>query len=205
MFKVFCLVVFLCLFSGDIMANERDFSGAYSVVPILHKDSGEVHDVAVPADLTLGDLHGILLNSGYHGAETKPTAEGAVENSDAFRRNAKKAVTQSVMGVVDKGKGGEAGFTVQRSGTTSPVEWQPDEDPTSSGHIKQKIESEDLGALHTHDYRHSATPSADDIEAAQKAHRVIWVTSRAGLFSVDPSGKVEQIFSKPDWYKQGKK
>ena len=133
------------------MANERDFSGAYSVVPILHKDSGEVHDVAVPADLTLGDLHGILLNSGYHGAETKPTAEGAVENSDAFRRNAKKAVTQSVMGVVDKGKGGEAGFTVQRSGTTSPVEWQPNEDPTSSGHIKQKIESEDLGALHTHD------------------------------------------------------
>jgi hypothetical protein len=189
------------------MAN--DYSSAYSVIPILHSDSGQIHDVAVPTDMELGDLHNILLNSGYHATETKPTAEGAVENSDAFKQSATKA---SLMATTAEnrvrsghGEGGEAGFTVQRSGTTSPVDFQSDASSVASGHIKQKIQPEDLGALHTHDYRHSATPSVDDVEAARKAHRVIWVTSRAGLFSVDPSGKVEQIFSKADWMNEKKK
>ena len=189
------------------MAN--DYSGAeHVVVPVLHSDSGEIHDLAVPADMELNDLHGALLGSGYHATETKPTAEGAVENSDAFRQSALKAANRAASAEVNVkhgGEGGEAGFTVQNSGVTSPIDFQSDKSSRESGHITQKITPDTLGALHTHDFRHQDTPSADDIAAAKMAHRTIWVTSRAGLFSVDPGGQVTQIFSKADWMNEKKK
>ena len=187
------------------MAN--DYSGAeHVVVPVLHSDSGEIHDLAVPADMELNDLHGALLGSGYHATETKPTAEGAVENSDDFRYAAKKASEQSSLG--ESGRGGrevEAGFVVPKQGKIGKVSAELNSSAYKSGHIHQTLSSDDLGALHTHDKFHNATPSDDDIATAKMAHRTIWVTSRAGLFGVDPGGQVTQIFSKADWMNEKKK
>ncbi len=79
-------LLFLCLLltggKGKVMPNDF-YSGSTTVVPVLHKGEGVVHNIEVPADLPLADLHQSLLDSGYHG----PTEEGAEENTEQVSRS----------------------------------------------------------------------------------------------------------------------
>jgi hypothetical protein len=45
-------------------------------------------------------------------------------------------------------------------------------------------------------------PSKNDIEAAKQTKKNVWVVSQSGLWSVDPSGNVANVYSDPDWMKK---
>jgi hypothetical protein len=92
------------------MAN--DYSGANHVVlPVLHLNSGEIHNIAVPADLKLPEVHEAL--SDYiHPVE--PTKEGSIEYSKPFKDAAKAAWGSVASGLVPK----ETGYKRRLEGQT---------------------------------------------------------------------------------------
>jgi hypothetical protein len=45
----------------------------------------------------------------------------------------------------------------------------------------------------------SDKPSANDVAAAKKMKKNVWVTSRTGLWDADPNGKLTQVFKDSDW------
>jgi hypothetical protein len=58
---------------------------------------------------------------------------------------------------------------------------------------------DDFGIVHTHPNASSDKPSANDVEAAKKIKKPIYVTSRTGLWMASPDGKVTQVFKSPSW------
>ena len=67
--------------------------------------------------------------------------------------------------------------------------------------VSMQVSPDKYATLHAHPSTHgwSDQPSANDVEIANKSHRVVYVVSRSGLWSVDPAGKVEQVFESPTW------
>jgi hypothetical protein len=49
---------------------------------VYHAGTDEVHDIEVPTNTPLADLHSALLDANYHDG---PTEEGAEENTEKFR------------------------------------------------------------------------------------------------------------------------
>lgn len=165
------------------------------VIPVLHPD-GEVHDIAVPPDTPLADFHDALAEY-YH---QEPTADGAVENSEAFKQRAKQAWAESVSGLKPDI---ESGFNVDKTGTMGPLQTQV----TPRGSLptdKITVTPNTLGVLHTHPNAATPVPSPGDIAAAKASHKTIWLTSRNGLYAVDPKGNVTHVFKSSDWMKTNK-
>jgi hypothetical protein len=103
------------------MANETYDSG-HVVIPVLHPDGG-VHNIAVPTDTPIADLHDALTD--YYlpdlAKPSQPTADGAVENSPAFKQRAQQAWDAAVRGVRPDV---ESGFEVGRTGNAGPIQTQ---------------------------------------------------------------------------------
>jgi hypothetical protein len=170
-----------------------------SGIAVLHP-SGEVHSLEIPPDMSMADVHASL--SDYY-QPSQPTREGAVEYSSAFRQAAKQAVG---LARLDESRrkhganaGGEAGFSVDRSGSTSPVTFSQDKESTR-GSLQQTVSPNTLGLFHTHDSYHQSDPSGPDIAVAKKARTVVYVASRDGLYAVDPAGVKTKVFSNPNWF-----
>jgi len=169
---------------------------------VYHPGDDVVDELAVPEGTHVNDFHDWLQKNGYHDPE--PTREGALENTEAFRKAALKSSMLAATGEIrlrsGSGEGGEAGFVIRKDGTVGPVTFQSDESSEASGHLKQKIGPEDFATFHTHDSRHLSTPSRDDIEIAKRTHHPVYVASRDGLFMVNPTdGKITQVYNRSDW------
>jgi hypothetical protein len=180
------------------MANENRFDSGHVVIPVLHS-SGDVHNIAVPEDTPLTDLHSALAKDysrpAIEGQEKQPAAEGAVENSPLFRATSRKA-WDSVTSGMDPTV--EAGFDVDKNGRVGPIQTQR----TSKGTIPNDtvdVDSDSLGAVHTHPNGYIQGPSDKDIAAAKQARKTVWVVSAGGLYSVDPGGSVSHIYKDPNW------
>jgi hypothetical protein len=96
------------------------------------------------------------------------------------------------------GKGEEAGFVIPRVGNMGKMTYQPNQEDNKAG-MRQDIPLDALGALHTHDKYHVATPSPADQAAARASKKTIYVEGRNGLYSVDPMGQIMQAFQSPTW------
>jgi hypothetical protein len=60
---------------------------------------------------------------------------------------------------------------------------------------------DDFAIQHSHSNASSDKPSANDVEAAKKINKPIYVTSRTGLWMVSPGdGKITQVFKSPTWF-----
>jgi len=192
------------------MANEspNKFDSGHVVLNVYHPGEDAVHSIAVAADVSLPDLHDSLMGAGYdqHPALNTPVAgptkEGSLEYSDAFRGAARKAIG---MATSDESRrkhgsnaGGEAGFEIRRDGSTGPVNFSADQESTR-GSMSQAVSPNTLGIFHTHDSFHQGDPSGADVAAAKKAKTTVYVASRDGLYSVDPSGVRTRVFTNPDW------
>jgi hypothetical protein len=72
----------------------------------------------------------------------------------------------------------------------------------SAGPQRDKISfgKDDFAIQHTHPNASSDKPSANDVEAAKKIKKPIYVTSRTGLWMASPDGKVTQVFKSPTWF-----
>jgi hypothetical protein len=181
------------------MANENKFDSGVGHVVLPVRVGDETHHIAVPPDTELHDLHSALLDHvGVNPSELpqkQPTADGAVENSPLFRTTARKAWDESVSGMDPTT---EAAFEVDKTGATGLIRTER----SPKGSIpKDRVEADpdSLGVVHTHPNAFTHGPSDNDIAAAKKAHKTIWVVSSGGLYSVDPGGNVEHVYKDPNW------
>jgi hypothetical protein len=179
------------------MANEFD-SG--SPIAVLHPN-GDVHDVPVPDDASLGDFHAALANDGYAHDLTpmlptsQPTKEGAIEYSPEFKKLAANMWDKSGRGVQQT----EVGTYIDKSGNAgSPTEHSTDSSDHNAN-IKMNVPNDALAVIHTHPNHSGDRPSQADVGAAVASKKTIYVTSRTGLWAVDPGGKTTQVFSSPLW------
>jgi proteasome lid subunit RPN8/RPN11 len=174
------------------MANET-YPLKHVVVPVLHP-SGNVDQIAVPENTPVADLHDALSDY-YH---EQPSASSAVENSDSFKQAAQEAWKRTAYG---QNPLVESGFAVDKNGQsvmahteTSPKGAVPSE--------TLKYPPGAVGVLHTHPDSTSPRPSQNDIDAAKRVNKTVWVASKRGLFSVNPTnGEVTQVYNDPDWMK----
>jgi hypothetical protein len=59
------------------------------------------------------------------------------------------------------------------------------------------------GSVHSHPTLpgFSDKPSKNDIEVAKQTKKNVWVVSSSGLWNVDPSGEVSNVYQSPTWFK----
>jgi hypothetical protein len=183
------------------MANENRFDSGHVVIPVLHP-SGDVHNIAVPEDTPLADLHSALAQDYAHpaieGQEKQPTEEGAEENRPAFREAARKAWQAAASGILKQ----EAGFIDYKN----PL-FKPEQLPVQKGaEMKIDVPNDAFATAHTHPNERQQDPSVQDIDNAKKSGKPVYVVSRQGLYMVRPSdGKVIQVFKGTDWMDEKKK
>jgi hypothetical protein len=188
------------------MANEKFDSGP--VIPVLHPN-GDVHNISVPEDTDLADLHSTLADAGYmHNAltsQTQPTANGALENSPAFKESARKAWSEVSYGDLPQ----EAGFMVGKNGKMSPVQTGKEiGSKETTGSTVFHIPPEGVFAtVHTHprpamNKNWVQQPSPPDVDVAKNNKQNIYVVTSSGLWLAEPDGKVTHIFNNNDWMKK---
>jgi hypothetical protein len=181
------------------MADDTYDSG-HVVIPVLNP-SGDIHNIAVPEDTSMADLHDSLVDSGYaHPAldqqlgQQQPTKDGAIEYSPAFKKLAANMWDRSGRGVQQT----EVGTYIDKSGNAGNVTEHPTgSDPNAN--VKVNVPNDAVGVIHTHPNHSGDRPSPADVQAAKDNKKTVYVTSRTGLWATDPSGKITQIFSNPLW------
>jgi hypothetical protein len=190
--SVSVVLLWLNLIAGEPSLPADLNNNVHPIIPVFHAGDEEIHRVQVPMDTPIADLHTALFGSGYHG----PTADDALENSEAFKKAAASLYANMQSNERMQRGGSEYGKVIDKTGKAGPLEEM--KDLPTKGHLIQEIHKSDMGAIHTHDKWHQPDPSEADKEAAQKAHTTIWVVSRDGLYAVDPEGKVTRLYNSPD-------
>lgn len=193
------------------MPNDNfDYSAQKTVVvPVMHP-SGEVHNIEFPADTPIADFHAALssadyehpaLNAAIEAAQKQPTAEGALENSQAFKAAARKAWNSVAEGDLPQ----EAGFMVDRNGNPSAIQsGQEINSAADKGSLTLNVPPGTFALVHTHprptmSKQWTQQPSQADINTATKNKENVYVVSSTGLWLAEPSGKVTQVFNRNDW------
>jgi hypothetical protein len=162
----------------------------------LHRGESAVHDVEVPTNLKMSDLHDALLDSDYH--TPQPTADGAVENSPTFKKAASDLYARTTANKeTGVNQGREWGYVVGSNGEIGKTISGYNDPNSLNGHLHFEVGKNDMGTVHTHDMYHQSDPSTDDIDAAKKAKKTIWVVSRDGIWAVDPGGSKTRVYSSP--------
>ena len=184
------------------VSNGSDFySGASQpvVVPVYHAGNDEVHQIAVPPDTDMGDLHNALVDAGYAPSipsnDKGPTADKAEENTPIFKAAALAAWTAAGNGQLEE----EAGFV-------DPIDRRqtPNQIPAQRGReLAWSQPKAAFASVHTHPRYAQDDPSNEDIALAKKVNQPVYVVSKQGLFMVRPSdGKVSKVFDGTDWMKK---
>ena len=163
--------------------------------PLAHHD---LRIAAVPPDISQSGQIAVPAD-----AIPPITAQGAIENSPAFRKAAKTAFDEAVSATVRTGNPTEGEFVVNDSGNPSRITLNATPLGTDAGGA-QTVYNDDMAAFHTHPPMpgFNQRPSPADIAAAKKLGKPIMVESSKGLFEVIPgTGEVVQVFSGTDWTK----
>jgi hypothetical protein len=191
------------------MANENTTAG-HVVLPVLHP-TGEVHNIAVPEDTNLKDLHSALIDEYAHsdlGAGKQPTADGALENDPAFKESARKAWSGVSYGDLPQ----EAGFVVGKDGKMGPtVIGKEIGSKETTGSTTFHLPPEGAFAtLHTHprpsmNKNWVQQPSQPDIDVAKREKQNVYVVTSSGLWLAQPDGSVVHVFNNNDWMREKKK
>lgn len=130
-------------------------------------------------------------------------AQTKIESTQEFRTAAKAAWETSMYGRFPI----ESAFAVDNNGKISALVSNRIEQ-NEVAHVSLNIDSLTcVGVFHTHPDQDSvgrtlnARPSPHDIAEAKRLHKIVWVSSRMGLFRVNPDGSVEQLFDHGDWFR----
>jgi hypothetical protein len=206
---LFCALFLVSIspsFAKEKMPDETRFDSGHAQLPV-RAVNGDIHDVAIPDGTSLESVHAALSNDPKYLPDfstAKPTAAGALENSEDFRNQSKAA-----WDAVSQGRAPytESGFSVYNDGGASPLHTETH--PQSAGMAgpqRDKISfgKDDFAIQHTHPNGSSDKPSTNDVEAAKKIKKPIYVTSRTGLWMASPDGKVTQVFKSPTWFSDKK-
>ena len=182
--------------------DENSFDSGHVVLPVAHP-SGETHNIAVPPDTDLGDLHAALTDAGYEhpaltGKTPQPTAAGAIENSKEFKDNAQKLWNEAQNG---KDRGEVGNFVTSQGSYTSPLKTPGREDGGGRITFPGKPENS-MAVIHTHPHVGGLSPQ--DIQTAKDNHLVVYAIDADGLHAVGPDGKVTQVYGLGDMLHEDK-
>jgi hypothetical protein len=172
------------------------FDSGTAIIPVAHPN-GELHDIEFPTDLPVSQLHDALSDSGYLHEPTQPSADNALENDPAFKKAASEAYSRSLANNNPNTRiAKEWGFSVGAHGEIGPMVAMDDD--ATHGQLKINVRDDDIGAVHTHDFRHEATPSPRDIQSSREFKKTIYVASRAGLTAIAPDGTTTKVYDYPE-------
>jgi hypothetical protein len=124
------------------------------------------------------------------------TATGVVEHSAAFRKAARDAWHATHNGT----KPYEAGFSIDKDGRPGKIQTSMGALGDAAHHLKIISSSTAIGTLHVHNKFGAPEPSDDDIKAAKTLHKIVYVASCKGLYSIGPDGKALHVFNRADWF-----
>jgi hypothetical protein len=192
------------------MPNENTFEAKHVIVPVYHSGDDAIHNIAVPAETPLPELHDALVAGGYHSGwapyqganvdsfgrpKAGPSKAGVVENSEKF-----KAAAKAIYEASGRGRNpNEAGTYIDANLDRGPVAVS-----NTEGKMSLTVPSDATSTLHTHpSHFNGATasplPSGTDVDTAKKLKRSVYVVSPEGLSVVEGDGKVTNIYNNPDW------
>lgn len=210
------------------MPNDNNFEAKHVIVPVYHSGDDAIHNIAVPADVPVSDLHKSLVDAGYGNApsdvlpDSRPSGasrdwspyQGA--GVDSFGR---PKAGPSKQGVVENSpafkqaakdvwkaagyglKPTESGTYLDKDQTRGPIVSSDTE-----GHMVLQVPDDAESTLHSHpDHFHGQAaggqPSDTDINTAvNKLKRNVYVVSKSGLQVVDKFGKTTSVYSDPNWF-----
>jgi hypothetical protein len=184
------------------MANENPkYDSGHVIVPVLHPDSGEVHNIAVPEDTNLKDLHSALSDAGYEHsgittAETGPTEEGTIEESPEFQ-----AATRKIFEGMNAGKKkGESAFYMRPDKSVTYEGEQFDDSSSGGKQLHINVPGDTKYINHVHPDIGLPEPSPKDRETSQNLRMPVYAVSKSGLYMVNPTDqKVTKVFSGTEW------
>ncbi len=185
------------------MPNETKFEygNPHVIIPIVHPDSGEVHNIAVPEDTDLGDLHSALSDAGYEHpgittAESGPTEEGTLEESPEFQK-----ATRQIFDSMNHGKTkGENAFFMDKNKNAKITGEQFNETAAGGRSMKLDVPTDTAYINHVHPDLGTAEPSPKDRETSQNFGVPVYAVSKHGLYMARPSdGQVVKVFDGTDW------
>lgn len=181
------------------MPQDKTFDSGKVVIPVAHP-SGDIHQIEVPRDMSLADLHAAALDAGYahQFPSPGPTREGVIENSPKFKAKAEEAFSK--VGYGSPFSKAEAGFIV-RNGVYSPVKVQADPKGENGGEMSFETYPGDM-VVHTHSLPYQQSPSDNDKATAKKTP--VYTITQDGLWYSDRNGTT-QVYKDPKWYKQNNK
>lgn len=173
------------------MPNENKYDSGPAVVPVAHPN-GEVHNIAVPPDTPLADLHAALndYSMDLAGPRKGPSKDGVLENSPDFKKAAWDVWTAAGRGRYEN----EAGVSLDDKGKEAPVQVSK-----KDGRASLVVPASSKVLLHSHPNSAGGQPSEKDIESAKKYGKTIYVVSKSGLQGVDKFGKTTIVYSDPTW------
>lgn len=184
------------------------------VLPVLHP-SGEVHNISVPPDTPMPELHDALLDAGYHfdnppylGANVDahgrpkagPSKEGAVEYDPKF-----KEALSKVWDAAGYGKNStESGTYIDQNLDRGPIV-----SSNAEGKMSLVVPKDAPYTIHSHpnhaaDFTAGGQPSDKDIATAKSTKKYVYVVSRSGLQYVGPHGEQGVVYTNPEQF-EGKK
>jgi hypothetical protein len=131
----------------------------------------------------------------------KLSADDAIDNTEDFKNSVRHAWDLMQQGRANS----EAGFSTDSNGKARPIQVAANDPKTNNGHLSIHVQPDDTTTLHTHPDADNAYPSDDDIKAAKKSGKPIYMQSRQGLFHIDAKGKVTPLRTGTGWLYEKKK
>jgi len=155
------------------------------------------------ANWTAGLILGFFVAPNYSAVAQSPSQVSSGDRktdevvcSVAFRKAARNAWRATWNGTARY----ETGFSIDENGR--PGGLQSSEFATHDGlsHVRLVSRSKALGTFHIHNNYGDSKPSELDINIAKTTHKMVYVGSRDGLYSVDPDGTVRHLFRTVNWF-----
>jgi hypothetical protein len=134
-----------------------------------------------------------------HVQSKQPNRDDVLENQKSFKEASKAAWSGVASGLVPR----EAGFNVDkygRAGTNTEHSARNGEVPS----VEMGVSPQAMALVHAHPLvgGFSPRPAKNDIEVAKQTEKTLCVVGSQGLFAVDPSGNVTNVYSDPEWMKK---
>jgi len=175
---------------------------AFAWVLLLCQEPGETGTTSssVRAE-SQSNLKAVVRTEARENVKERTRTTDELVHSVAFRKAARNAWRATWNGTARY----ETGFSIDENGR--PGELQSSEFAARDGlsHVRIISRSNALGTFHIHNNYGDPRPSELDINIAKTTHKMVYVGSRDGLYSVDPDGNVRHVFITINWFDKMKR
>ncbi len=94
----------------------------------------------------------------------------------------------------------ETGFSIDENGRPGKLQSSEFAPKDAFNHLRIVSKSNAVGTFHIHTRYGDPRPSEQDISAAKTTHKMVYVGSCDGLYSVDLDGNVRHVFNASNWF-----